>query len=111
MPDPLVALDPDEPGQTPPPRLSVRGLTKRYGDELAVEDLSLEVAPGEILGLVGPNGAGKTTTLRSIAGILPIQHGQVLVGGYDIARDEARAKSQLAWVPDDPQPFDSLTVA
>jgi len=93
------------------PPLVVRGLTKRYEAHVAVDDLSFDVQAGQILGLVGPNGAGKTSTLRSIAGILPIQEGRVVVGSYDIAADEERAKGQLAWVPDDPQPFDSLTVA
>jgi ABC-2 type transport system ATP-binding protein len=90
--------------------LVVRGLCKSFEDQRAVDDLSFEVAAGEVLGLVGPNGAGKTTTLRSIAGILPLQAGQIRVAGYDIERDEAHAKAALAWVPDDPQPFDSLTV-
>lgn len=92
------------------PSLVVRGLTKRYDQTLAVNDLSFQVRGGEILGLVGPNGAGKTTTLRSIAGVLPLQEGRVLIGGRDLATEEAAAKAQLAWVPDDPQPFDSLTV-
>lgn len=103
-------MTPDPAGDPALPPLLVRGLTKRYEAHLAVDDLSFEVHPREILGLVGPNGAGKTTTLRSIAGILPIQHGRVLVAGHDVATDEAAAKSQLAWVPDDPQPFDALTV-
>jgi len=90
--------------------LIVRDLSKRYEDHLAVDSLSFRVEAGEILGLVGPNGAGKTTTLRSIVGILPLQEGSVTVGGYDLAEHEAQAKATLAWVPDDPQPFDALTV-
>lgn len=103
MPDalPLPALH---------PALVVEHLTKHYDNQPAVRDLSFRVERGEILGLVGPNGAGKTTTLRSLTGILPLQHGRVLVAGVDLARDEARAKQELAWIPDDPQPFDSLTV-
>ncbi|MFN0008975.1 MAG: ABC transporter ATP-binding protein [Planctomycetota bacterium] len=96
-----------------PPRaaaLVVDGLSKTYEDTQAVRDLSFEVFGGEILGLVGPNGAGKTTTLRSICGVLPLQHGDVSICGISIAREEARAKSKLAWIPDDPEPFDSLTV-
>jgi ABC-2 type transport system ATP-binding protein len=93
-----------------PPALVVENLTKHYEGQLAVEDLSFTVRRGEILGIVGPNGAGKTTTLRSLTGILPLQHGRVLVDGVDLAREEARAKHALAWIPDDPQPFDSLTV-
>lgn len=90
--------------------LQVEGLGRTYDGTRALEGLSFSVQAGEIVGLVGPNGAGKTTALRSIAGILPIQEGRVLVGGNDVARDEVAAKRLLAWVPDDPQPFDSLTV-
>jgi len=98
------------PGNGSEPVLRVEGLSKRYEAQLAVAGLSFELFSGEILGLVGPNGAGKTTTLRTIAGILPIQEGRVTIGGLDLAREEARAKRALAWVPDDPAPFDSLTV-
>jgi ABC-2 type transport system ATP-binding protein len=90
--------------------LSVQGFSKKYEDQAAVEDLSFEVAEGEILGLVGANGAGKTTTLRSIAGILPLQAGRVLIRGHDLVANELNAKRELAWIPDDPQPFDNLTV-
>tara|TARA_R110002126_G_scaffold27665_12_gene92842 strand:- start:1656 stop:2435 length:780 start_codon:yes stop_codon:yes gene_type:complete len=92
------------------PALQVRGLFHRYGDHVAVDGLSLDVAPGEVLGLVGPNGAGKTTTLRAIAGVLPIQDGSVHIQGVDLERDEAGAKQLMAWVPDEPKPFDTLTV-
>jgi ABC-2 type transport system ATP-binding protein len=91
--------------------LEVEGLGRTYDGTRALEGLSFAVSAGEIVGLVGPNGAGKTTALRSIAGILPIQEGRVRVCGHDVAREEVAAKRQLAWVPDDPQPFDSLTVA
>jgi len=91
--------------------LLVEGLGRTYGGTRALEALSFDVRAGEILGLVGPNGAGKTTALRSIAGILPIQEGTVRVSGHDVAREEVAAKRCLAWVPDDPQPFDALTVA
>lgn len=92
------------------PALSVEDLGRAYDGTRALAGLSFTVAAGEIVGLVGPNGAGKTTALRSIAGILPIQEGRVRVCGHDVARDEVAAKRRLAWVPDDPQPFDSLTV-
>ena len=92
------------------PALLVQDLTKDYEGRPAVRGLGFSVAAGEILGLVGPNGAGKTTTLRSIAGVLPLQHGSVRIAGVDLVTDETRAKRGLAWIPDDPQPFDSLTV-
>jgi ABC-2 type transport system ATP-binding protein len=106
--EPVTPRDP--PPATRVPALVVQEFSKTYEDTEAVRDLSFSVFGGEILGLVGPNGAGKTTTLRSIAGVLPLQHGSVTVCGIPIQGDEARAKSQLAWIPDDPQPFDSLTV-
>jgi ABC-2 type transport system ATP-binding protein len=93
-----------------PPALVVEGLSKNYEGQLAVSDLSFRVGASEILGLVGPNGAGKTTTLRSIVGVLPLQQGRVTICGHDLAHDEVAAKQSLAWIPDDPQPFDSLTV-
>lgn len=83
---------------------------KTYGDTVAVASLSFTVQPGEILGLVGPNGAGKTTTLRALAGILTPTQGHLLISGYDIVRQPIAAKSLLAYVPDDPQLFDRLTV-
>ena len=96
--------------ETAPFALAVDGLAKDYEGQRAVSDLSFAVRAGEILGLVGPNGAGKTTTLRSIVGILPLQHGEVRIAGIDLASEETRAKQHLAWIPDDPEPFDSLTV-
>jgi len=104
--DPAIGL----PSRPRAAALVVEGLSKTYEDTQAVSELSFEVFGGEILGLVGPNGAGKTTTLRSICGVLPLQHGNVEICGLSIAREEARAKSKLAWIPDDPEPFDSLTV-
>ena len=90
--------------------LVVENLSKEYENHRAVSGLSFRVSEGEILGLVGPNGAGKTTTLRSIVGVLPIQKGRVVVCGHDLGAHEVEAKSRLAWIPDDPQPFDTLTV-
>ena len=83
---------------------------KNYGNTVAVAGISFTVAPGEILGLLGPNGAGKTTTLRALAGILTPTRGTLLLDGHDIVHDPVAAKSVLAYVPDDPQLFDRLTV-
>ena len=90
--------------------IDVEGLTKVYGDFTAVRGLSFHVAPGEVLGLVGPNGAGKTTTLRSIAGIIVPSSGSIRIGGDDIATAPERAKARLAFIPDEPQLFEHLTV-
>jgi ABC-2 type transport system ATP-binding protein len=90
--------------------IRVDHLTKLYGDFTAVQDLSFDVAPGEVLGLVGPNGAGKTTTLRCIAGIITPTGGTVRIGDHEMATAPERAKAQLAFIPDEPQLFEYLTV-
>jgi ABC-2 type transport system ATP-binding protein len=83
---------------------------KTYRETVAVSGLSFEVAPGQVLGLLGPNGAGKTTTMRAIAGIIPPTGGRLLVAGHDVVADPVAAKRELAYVPDDPKLFDTLTV-
>ena len=90
--------------------IRVENFHKTYGPTVAVSGLSFDVQPGQILGLLGPNGAGKTTTMRAIAGVIPPTHGYLLVSGYDVVRDPIPAKRQLAYVPDDPRLFESLTV-
>jgi ABC-2 type transport system ATP-binding protein len=90
--------------------IEVSGLTKLYGDLVAVDDLSFTVGAGEVMGLIGPNGAGKTTTLRSLAGIVIPSRGSVRVAGADLATDARRAKAALAFIPDEPQLFEYLTV-
>src|ERR1700716_1122212 len=90
--------------------IEVTGLTKLYDQFVAVNDLSLSVRPGEVLGLVGPNGAGKTTTLRCLAGIIPSSAGLVRIAGHDIATDPVAAKRALAFFPDEPRLFEYLTV-
>jgi ABC-2 type transport system ATP-binding protein len=92
------------------PVIDVAGLTKTYGDITAVQSLSFSVAAGEVLGLVGPNGAGKTTTLRSLCGIVNPTQGTIRIAGHDLRTDAPKAKRQLAFIPDEPQLFDYLTV-
>lgn len=94
-----------------PPRIEVAGLTKLYGDFVAVSDLAFSVRAGEVIGLVGPNGAGKTTTLRCLAGIIPPSRGLVRIGGFDLTRQPIEAKKRLAFFSDEPRLFDYLTVA
>jgi ABC-2 type transport system ATP-binding protein len=90
--------------------IQVDGLHKLYGDFPAVQGLSFSVAGGEVLGLVGPNGAGKTTTIRSIAGIIIPTSGRIEVAGHDLRADPVAAKGALAFIPDEPHLFESLTV-
>jgi ABC-2 type transport system ATP-binding protein len=90
--------------------ISVQGLTKLYGEFVAMNDLSFAVQPGQVLGLVGPNGAGKTTTLRCLSGIIPPTRGSIAIGADDLAVNPLAAKQQLAFINDEPRLFDYLTV-
>jgi ABC-2 type transport system ATP-binding protein len=90
--------------------LSVEQFSRVYGAFTAVDDLSFDVAAGEIVGLIGPNGAGKTTTLRSLAGILRPTSGHLRIDGHDIVADPIEAKRRLAFMPDEPHLFEYLTV-
>ena len=90
--------------------IEVEGLTKLFGDRVAVRELTFSVQPGEVLGLVGPNGAGKTTTLRSVAGIIAPSAGRIRIAGHDLRAEPIAAKSRLAFIPDEPHLFDYLTV-
>jgi ABC-2 type transport system ATP-binding protein len=90
--------------------IQVEGLTKLYGEFVAVDELSFSAQPGEVLGLVGPNGAGKTTTLRSLSGIIPPTRGTIRICGIDLAQEPVAAKRQLAFLNDEPRLFDYLTV-
>ncbi len=85
------------------------GLTKRYGDFTALDDLKLEVAPGEIYGFIGHNGAGKTTAIRSAVGALEFDAGDVLIGGHSIIKEPLECKRLLAYIPDNPDIYDHLT--
>jgi len=90
--------------------IEVEQYTKLYGEMIAVNALSFTVPPGEVLGLVGPNGAGKTTTLRALAGILQPTSGSIRIAGIDLKTNPVNAKARLAFIPDEPQLFDYLTV-
>jgi ABC-2 type transport system ATP-binding protein len=90
--------------------LVVSNLTKIYGTFRAVDQLSFEVGAGEIVGLIGPNGAGKTSTLRCIAGIQAPSAGTITIDGHDIVREPVQAKRPLAFMADEPQLFEYLTV-
>jgi ABC-2 type transport system ATP-binding protein len=90
--------------------ITVSHLSKVYGSFKAVDDLSFAVGPGEVVGLIGPNGAGKTSTLRCLVGIQAPSTGTIAIGGHDIVKDGVAAKQQVAFMPDEPQLFEYLTV-
>ena len=89
--------------------LRIDHLTKTYGEKKAVDDLSLHIAPGEIYGFIGHNGAGKTTTLKSIAGILQFDAGDIRIGGTSIREDPLACKRLMAYIPDNPDLYEFMT--
>ena len=89
--------------------LALRGLTKKFGDKTAVDNLDLDVRAGELYALLGPNGAGKTTTLRMVAGLVKPDAGTINVFGIDAGADVRAAKQMIAWLPDEPTLYDKLT--
>ncbi len=95
---------------TAPLALDVRGLHKRFGPVHAVQDLHLQVAPGEIYVLVGPDGAGKTTTLRLLCGALRADAGHISILGHDLQRDPDRARDELGYLSQRFSLYEELTV-
>ncbi len=89
--------------------IEVEGVTKRYGEVIAVDRLDFRVRRGEILGFLGPNGAGKTTTLRMLTGLLRPTSGVIRVGGRDLASDPLGARAEMAYLPDTPYLYEKLT--
>ena len=91
--------------------ITTKNLSKRYGDKLAVDDLTFSVQPGEVLGFLGANGAGKSTTMRMIAGFISPSAGQVSVCGHDIERAPVAAKSCMGYLPEGAPSYGEMTVA
>jgi ABC-2 type transport system ATP-binding protein len=91
--------------------IQLKGLSKKYGDFVALSDVDLVVPRGTLFGLLGPNGAGKTTALRIIAGILQPSSGSTIVGGFDVQKEPEQAKSRLGFIPDRPFLYEKLTGA
>ena len=89
--------------------LETKGLTKRYGNFIAVESLNLSVRKGEVFGLLGPNGAGKTTTILMLLGLTEPTKGQVRVLGFDPARQPLSVKARVGYMPDQVGFYDELT--
>ena len=82
--------------------LKIEHYTKKFGEKVAVNDLSLHIAPGEIYGFIGHNGAGKTTTLKACAGILQFDQGEIYIDGTSIKKDPIKCKQNRAYIPDNP---------
>lgn len=88
--------------------LNIVGLTKKFGEKVAVDNLNLEVKAGQICAFIGHNGAGKTTTLKAIAGIINFDAGEIKVDGVDVIKNPMEAKSRLAYLPDNPELYEHL---
>jgi ABC-2 type transport system ATP-binding protein len=93
----------------PPPAVSVRGLRKSFGRQIAVAGIDLELPAGHFIGLVGPNGAGKTTTLSMVTGLLRPDDGSVEIGGADVWRDPVAVKSRIGVLPEGLRLFERLS--
>lgn len=89
--------------------LRIERLTKAYGGKKAVDDLSLNIRPGEIYGFIGHNGAGKTTTLKSVAGILQFDAGEIFINGRSVRDEPLACKRETAYIPDNPDLYDYMS--
>ncbi len=89
--------------------LRIEHLTKTFGDKVAVKDLSLRIAPGEIYGFICHNGAGKTTTLKSVAGIQSFDQGEIWIDGISLKQDPIGCKRRMAYIPDNPDLYEFMS--
>ena len=90
-------------------KLSADNLSKSYGKKIAVDDVTIKVEAGQIIGFLGPNGAGKTTTLKMLIGLLKPDKGQISICGFDLSKDPVSAKAKIGFVPDIPNLYEKLT--
>jgi len=80
--------------------VKVQGLTKIYGEQKAIDNISFEVKPGEVLGFLGPNGAGKSTTMKILSGFIPQTEGKAFVCEFDVEKDSLKARSKVGYLPE-----------
>lgn len=90
--------------------IEVAGLTKQYGAAYAIQDVSFQVAKGEVVGFLGPNGAGKSTTMRIVSGSLGASSGTARVGGHDVAEEPRKVQTILGYSPEVPPVYGNMTV-
>jgi len=101
----------NKPGGGVTPRISILNVTKRFGDTVAVDQLNLNIFPGEVFAFLGPNGAGKTTTIKLLVGLLSPTSGSVVVDGMDLVRFPVEVKRLIGYVPDESYLYEKLTGA
>ncbi|MFD7557802.1 ABC transporter ATP-binding protein [Streptomyces sp. NPDC059835] len=109
MPDQADATGGTDGARSAPSAVRVEGLWKRFGDQVAVSGIDLELPAGKFIGLVGPNGAGKTTTLSMVTGLLRPDMGRVFVAGHDVWADPAEVKSRIGVLPEGLRLFERLS--
>ncbi|GHU51306.1 ABC transporter ATP-binding protein [Clostridia bacterium] len=90
--------------------IQVKNLTKRYGSNIAVNNISFSVGKGEILGFLGPNGAGKTTTMNILTGYIAATDGECTINGYNVTEEPEKAKEHIGYLPENPPLYDDMTV-
>ena len=89
--------------------LSISNLTKKYGDKVAVDNLSLSLESGKICAFIGKNGAGKTTTLKCCVGMLSFEQGEITINGISVKNDPLAVKKNIAYIPDNPDIYEFMT--
>lgn len=89
--------------------LAIEGLTKKFGETKAVDNVTLSLKGGEVYALIGPNGSGKTTLVKTVAGLLRPNHGKIMVDGADAVLDPVRAKKAVGYIPDEPSAWAGMT--
>lgn len=90
--------------------IEVKNVTKKYGNFIAVDNISFNIEKGETVGLLGPNGAGKSTTMNMITGFIEQTEGEIIIGGYDILKNPKKAKKQIGYMPEGVPLYNDLTV-
>lgn len=88
--------------------LEIKNITKKYGEKIAIKDISLQIDNGEIFGFIGHNGAGKTTLIKAIVGIHEFDCGDIIINGISIKENEMEYKKQIAYIPDNPDIYENL---
>src|ERR1700722_12401576 len=91
--------------------ITVKGLTKRYARNTAVDHISFEVQKGQIVGFLGPNGAGKTTTMRMLTCFLPPTDGSAIVAGFDVLEQPLEVKRRIGYLPETPPLYPEMSAA
>ena len=89
--------------------LKIKNLCKSFGEKKAVDNVSIEIADGEIYGFIGHNGAGKTTTIKACTGIMPFDSGEIEIDGVSIKDNPILCKSKIAYIPDNPDVYEFMT--